>query len=46
MLLDHLGLSDPASRVEAAVAADLATRDFRTPGTTSEIGERLAKAAT
>ncbi|HEY3091118.1 MAG TPA: 3-isopropylmalate dehydrogenase [Jatrophihabitantaceae bacterium] len=46
MLLDHLGLSDPASRVEAAVAADLATRDFRNPGTTSEIGERLAKAAT
>jgi 3-isopropylmalate dehydrogenase len=45
MLLDHLGLSDAAARVEAAVAADLASRDPRNPGTTSEIGERLAKAA-
>jgi 3-isopropylmalate dehydrogenase len=45
MLLDHLGMSDSAARVETAVAADLATRDFRNPGTTSEIGERLAKAA-
>jgi 3-isopropylmalate dehydrogenase len=45
MLLDHLGLSDAAARVEAAVAADLASRDSRNPGTTSEIGERLAKAA-
>jgi 3-isopropylmalate dehydrogenase len=45
MLLDHLGMSDSAARVEAAVAADLAVRDFRNPGTTSEIGERLAKAA-
>jgi 3-isopropylmalate dehydrogenase len=45
MLLDHLGLSDAANRLEAAVAADLASRDSRNPGTTSEIGERLAKAA-
>jgi 3-isopropylmalate dehydrogenase len=45
MLLDHLGLSDASARVEAAVAADLANRDSRNPGTTSEIGERLAKAA-
>jgi 3-isopropylmalate dehydrogenase len=45
MLLDHLGLSDAAAGVEAAVAADLASRDPRNPGTTSEIGERLAKAA-
>jgi hypothetical protein len=27
------------------VAADLASRDPKQPGTTSEIGERLAKAA-
>ncbi|MDT4939886.1 MAG: 3-isopropylmalate dehydrogenase [Pseudonocardiales bacterium] len=45
MLLAHLGEADAATRVEAAVAADLAARDARTPGTTSEIGERLAKTA-
>jgi hypothetical protein len=31
--------------VEAAVAQDLATRDPQQPGSTGEIGERLAKAA-
>ncbi|HEY3631152.1 MAG TPA: 3-isopropylmalate dehydrogenase [Jatrophihabitantaceae bacterium] len=45
MLLDHLGQSAAAARVESAVAADLASRDPHNPGTTSEIGERLAKAA-
>jgi 3-isopropylmalate dehydrogenase len=45
MLLDHLGESDAAARVEAAVAADLVSRDPKRPGTTGEIGERLAKAA-
>jgi len=45
MLLDHLGMSDAAARVEAAVAADLASRDSSNPGSTAEIGERLAKAA-
>jgi len=45
MLLDHVGQADAAARVEAAVAADLVTRDPRQPGTTGEIGERLAKAA-
>jgi 3-isopropylmalate dehydrogenase len=45
MLLAHVGQSDAAARVEAAVAADLAARDQRSPGTTAEIGERLAKAA-
>jgi 3-isopropylmalate dehydrogenase len=44
MLLAHLGETQAAARVEAAVEADLATRDPRNPGTTSEIGERLAKA--
>lgn len=46
MLLAHLGHDDAAARVEAAVAADLASRDPKSPGSTSEIGERLAKAAT
>jgi 3-isopropylmalate dehydrogenase len=45
MLLAHLGKTDAAARVEAAVASDLATRDARQPGSTGEIGERLAKAA-
>jgi 3-isopropylmalate dehydrogenase len=45
MLLEHVGDHDAARRVEAAVAADLASRDPKQPGTTSEIGERLAKAA-
>ena len=45
MLLEHVGERDAAARVEAAVAADLATRDPKQPGTTGEIGERLAKAA-
>ncbi len=45
MLLAQVGQSDAAARVEAAVAADLAARDQRNPGTTGEIGERLAKAA-
>ena len=45
MLLEHLGRSEAATRVEAAVAADLASRDPQRPGTTREIGERLAKSA-
>ncbi|MDQ6849590.1 MAG: 3-isopropylmalate dehydrogenase [Actinomycetota bacterium] len=45
MLLAHLGEDEAAQRVEAAVAADLAARDRQQPGSTSEIGERLAKAA-
>jgi 3-isopropylmalate dehydrogenase len=45
MLLAHVGEADAAARVEAAVAADLATRDPQRPGSTAEIGERLAKAA-
>jgi 3-isopropylmalate dehydrogenase len=45
MLLAHLGRHDEAARVEAAVAADLAARDPKAPGSTGEIGERLAKAA-
>jgi 3-isopropylmalate dehydrogenase len=45
MLLEHLGEQGAAARVEAAVAADLASRDTEHPGSTAEIGERLAKAA-
>jgi 3-isopropylmalate dehydrogenase len=45
MLLAHVGEAEAAARVEAAVAADLASRDPKNPGTTAEIGERLAKAA-
>jgi len=45
MLLAHVGAADAAARVERAVADDLASRDARQPGSTSEIGERLAKAA-
>jgi 3-isopropylmalate dehydrogenase len=45
MLLEHVGEVDAARRVESAVAADLASRDSRDPGSTAEIGERLAKAA-
>ena len=46
MLLAHIGETEAAQHVEAAVAADLASRDAKNPGSTSEIGERLAKAAT
>jgi 3-isopropylmalate dehydrogenase len=45
LLLQHLGREDEAARVERAVADDLASRDPRGPGSTGEIGERLAKAA-
>ncbi|MDT4891204.1 MAG: 3-isopropylmalate dehydrogenase [Pseudonocardiales bacterium] len=44
MLLAHLGDSAAAARVEAAVAGDLASRDPKQPGSTADIGERLAKA--
>src|SRR6185312_5768117 len=42
LLLAHLGRTDEAARVEAAVAADLASRDAANPGSTAEIGERIA----
>jgi 3-isopropylmalate dehydrogenase len=45
MLLSHLGHDEEAARVEAAVAADLGSRDPDRPGSTSEIGQRLASAA-
>ncbi len=45
MLLDHLGQADAAARIEAAVAKDLVSRDPANPGSTSEVGERLATAS-
>ena len=42
MLLDHLGASDAAKKVEAAVAKDLATRSGDRP--TSQIGDAIASA--
>ncbi|MBA3340048.1 MAG: 3-isopropylmalate dehydrogenase [Geodermatophilaceae bacterium] len=42
MLLDHLGRSDQARQVEAAVANDVAARDAAAPGGTQEIGDRIA----
>jgi 3-isopropylmalate dehydrogenase len=42
MLLEHLGLDKAASRVEQAVAADLAERTGRVPRSTAEIGDALA----
>ncbi|WP_156754101.1 3-isopropylmalate dehydrogenase [Actinokineospora sp. G85] len=42
LLLDHLGESEPARRIEASVAFDLATRDHNSPGGTFAIGDRLA----
>jgi len=45
MLLGHLGHQQAADRVEAAVAADLSTRDPGNPGSTDQIGERITAAA-
>lgn len=45
MLLDHLGKSEEAKRVEAAVAFDLATRSSGTAIVTSAVGDRLAALA-
>jgi 3-isopropylmalate dehydrogenase len=42
LLLDHLGLTDPARRVEDAVAADLAERGSARRST-AQIGDALAK---
>ncbi len=45
MLLTHLGHHAEAARVEQAVAADLLSRAAANPGSTAEIGERIASAA-
>jgi 3-isopropylmalate dehydrogenase len=45
LLLDHLGRSDQARKVTAAVAFDLSTRDPQGPVRTGEVGDRLAALA-
>ncbi len=45
MLLGHLGHTEAAARVEAAVAADLSSRNPERPRSTGEIGEQVASAA-
>ena len=42
LMLDQLGESDLARRVDASVAFDLATRDHANPGSTQAVGDRLA----
>jgi 3-isopropylmalate dehydrogenase len=44
MLLAHVGLSEAAARVEAAVAADLAARAAYGERSTAQIGDALAGA--
>ncbi|WP_278315245.1 3-isopropylmalate dehydrogenase [Lolliginicoccus levis] len=44
LLMAHLGDNEAAARIEAAVAADLASRDAATTATTGEIGDRIAAA--
>ena len=41
LLLDHLGLAEPAARVEAAVAADLAARGAAGRRRTTEVGDAV-----
>ncbi|WFB07242.1 3-isopropylmalate dehydrogenase [Streptomyces sp. LX-29] len=42
LLLQHLGYTAEAARIEEAVAADLAERDAAAPRTTDQIGDALA----
>ena len=42
LMLDHLGLTEAAARVEAAVVADLASREPGAALRTPEIGDRIA----
>ena len=45
MLLEHVGQPELAAKVESAVATDLAQRDKDAPGSTSQIGDRIAELA-
>ena len=45
MLLDHVGLTEAAQRVEHAVASDLAQRSSQEEESTDRVGDRLAKLA-
>ncbi len=44
LLLDHLGLSEEAARIEKAVIADIAARESTRSRTTSQIGDAIAGA--
>jgi 3-isopropylmalate dehydrogenase len=44
LLLDHLGLSEEAARIEKAVIADVAAREGAGSRTTSQIGDAIASA--
>ena len=44
LLLDHVGYPEAAAKVQAAVAADIATRDTASPRTTSAVGDAIAAA--
>jgi 3-isopropylmalate dehydrogenase len=44
LLLDHLGLSESARRIESAVTADIAARPGRPARATSQIGDAIAAA--
>jgi len=46
LMLDHLGLSEAAARVEAGVAADMAARGDGAQRSTSQIGDAIAEAVT
>ena len=46
LMLDHLGLPEAAARVEAGVAADMATRRGGAQRSTSQIGDAIAEAVT
>jgi len=45
LLLEHLGRTEQAKKVNAAVAFDLSTRDPQGPVRTSDVGDRLAALA-
>ncbi len=45
LLLEHIGRTDLARKVNAAVAFDLSTRDPQGPVRTSDVGDRLAALA-
>jgi 3-isopropylmalate dehydrogenase len=45
LLLEHIGRTDQAKKVNAAVAFDLSTRDPQAPVRTQEVGDRLAALA-
>jgi len=45
LLLEHLGRTDQAKKVNAAVAFDLSTRGQQSPLRTAEVGDRLAALA-